>query len=61
MVILLFKLLLFQGAVAVFDMIEYYESATHLNITGNQNISARGWQACSRMIKKVNKIYCSLS
>ncbi|KAJ1527568.1 hypothetical protein ONE63_007533 [Megalurothrips usitatus] len=41
-----------EGAVAVFDMIEYYESANQLNISGNQNISARGWQACSRMIKK---------
>ncbi|XP_034248937.1 protein phosphatase 1 regulatory subunit 37 [Thrips palmi] len=41
-----------EGAVAIFDMIEYYESANNLNISGNQNISARGWQACSRMIKK---------
>lgn len=41
-----------EGAVAIFDMIEYYESASHLNISGNQNISIRGWQACSRMIKK---------
>lgn len=41
-----------EGAVAIFDMIEYYESANNLNLSGNQNISARGWQACSRMIKK---------
>lgn len=41
-----------EGSVALFDMIEYYESATHLNISGNKDIAVRGWQACSRMIKK---------
>ncbi|KAK7870849.1 hypothetical protein R5R35_014432 [Gryllus longicercus] len=41
-----------EGSVALFDMIEYYESATHLNISGNREIAGRGWQACSRMIKK---------
>lgn len=43
---------------ALFDMLEYYESATHLNISSNHNISVRGWQACARMIKKV-RIYSS--
>lgn len=42
-----------ESAVALFDMVEYYESAVHLNISGNENIGVRGWQACSRMIKKV--------
>ncbi|KAF2354914.1 Leucine-rich repeat [Trinorchestia longiramus] len=34
------------------DMIEFYDSTTHLNISGNSNIGVRGWQACSRMLKK---------
>ncbi|XP_033607149.1 uncharacterized protein LOC111863928 isoform X3 [Cryptotermes secundus] len=41
-----------ESSVALFDMVEYYESAVHLNISGNENIGVRGWQACSRMIKK---------
>ncbi|KAH8028159.1 hypothetical protein HPB51_013663 [Rhipicephalus microplus] len=31
---------------------EYYESARKLNISHNRNIDCRGWQACSRMLKK---------
>lgn len=34
-------------------MLEYYESARHLNISSNQNIGIHGWQACANMIKKV--------
>jgi protein phosphatase 1 regulatory subunit 37 len=45
-----------EGSVALFDMVEYYESATHLNISRNGSIGVRGWQACSRMIKKVRHI-----
>jgi hypothetical protein len=45
-----------EGSVALFDMVEYYESATHLNISCNNNIGVRGWQACSRMIKRVRHI-----
>ncbi|XP_065292678.1 protein phosphatase 1 regulatory subunit 37-like [Dermacentor albipictus] len=41
-----------EGAATVFDMIEYYESARKLNISHNRNIDSRGWQACSRMLKK---------
>ncbi|XP_064622160.1 protein phosphatase 1 regulatory subunit 37-like isoform X2 [Lineus longissimus] len=41
-----------EGAGALFDMIEYYESATKLNIAYNRSIGPRGWQACSRMLKK---------
>ncbi|XP_054271135.1 protein phosphatase 1 regulatory subunit 37 isoform X2 [Macrosteles quadrilineatus] len=41
-----------ESSVALFDMMEYYESAVRLNITGNHCIAARGWQACSRMIKR---------
>lgn len=42
-----------QSSVILFDMLEYYESAKHLNISFNPEIGARGWQACSHMIKKV--------
>ncbi|XP_012254455.2 uncharacterized protein LOC105685173 [Athalia rosae] len=41
-----------ESCVALFDMMEYYESAVHVNISSNQNIGTRGWQACSQMIKK---------
>lgn len=42
-----------QGASALFDMIEYYESATHLNISSNKHIGTRGWQAAAHMMRKV--------
>ncbi|BFZ07926.1 hypothetical protein BsWGS_10965 [Bradybaena similaris] len=41
-----------ECAVALFDMIEYYESACQLNISSNKNIQARGWQACSRLVRR---------
>ncbi|XP_072767664.1 uncharacterized protein [Anoplolepis gracilipes] len=41
-----------ESAVILFDMLEYYESAKRLNISFNPEIGARGWQACSHMIKK---------
>ncbi|RVE54903.1 hypothetical protein evm_000270 [Chilo suppressalis] len=41
-----------EGAEAIFDMIEYYESATVISITGERQFGIRGWQAASRMIKK---------
>lgn len=41
-----------EGAVALFDMIEYYQSATRLNISYNRNMGPRGWQAFARMLKK---------
>ena len=47
----------FQTSVAIFEMIEYYESACKVNISFNKNISIRGWQSCARMIRKVNIIY----
>ena len=33
-------------------MIEYYHSATRINISYNK-LGIRGWQSCSRMLKKV--------
>lgn len=52
---------LLQSSVILFDMLEYYESAKHLNISSNSDIGARGWQACSHMIKKVDipRFFCS--
>lgn len=41
-----------EGAVTIFDMIEYYESCMKLNISYSKNLGQRGWQACSRMIRK---------
>uniref|UniRef100_A0A8C8AQN1 Protein phosphatase 1 regulatory subunit 37 n=1 Tax=Otus sunia TaxID=257818 RepID=A0A8C8AQN1_9STRI len=43
-----------DGASALFDMIEYYESATHLNISFNKHIGTRGWQAAAHMMRKTN-------
>uniref|UniRef100_A0A0C9Q6R6 PPP1R37_0 protein n=1 Tax=Fopius arisanus TaxID=64838 RepID=A0A0C9Q6R6_9HYME len=41
-----------ESAETIFDMIEYYESAKHVDISSNGNIGTRGWQACGQMIKK---------
>ncbi|ELK12741.1 Leucine-rich repeat-containing protein 68 [Pteropus alecto] len=43
-----------DGASALFDMIEYYESATHLNISSNKHIGTRGWQAAAHMMRKTS-------
>ncbi|XP_044059962.1 protein phosphatase 1 regulatory subunit 37 [Siniperca chuatsi] len=45
-----------DGASALFDMIEYYESATHLNISFNKHIGTRGWQAAAHMLKKTSSL-----
>lgn len=42
-----------DAAVALFDMLEFYESATTLSLTCESGLGQRSWQACSRMIKKV--------
>ncbi|XP_045783444.1 uncharacterized protein LOC123879656 isoform X2 [Maniola jurtina] len=41
-----------EGAEALFDMVEYYESTTVLCLIGPRQFGIRGWQAASRMIKK---------
>ncbi|BFZ12344.1 hypothetical protein BsWGS_15383 [Bradybaena similaris] len=58
-----FKLLDFEAshlddecAVALFDMIEFYESGYQLNIAFNRNIQARGWQACSRLVRRTPEL-----
>ncbi|XP_076850480.1 protein phosphatase 1 regulatory subunit 37 [Brachyhypopomus gauderio] len=45
-----------DGASALFDMIEYYESATHLNISFNKHIGSRGWQAAAHMMRKTSSL-----
>lgn len=45
-----------DGASALFDMIEYYESATHLNISHNKHIGTRGWQAAAHMMRKTSSL-----
>lgn len=34
-------------------MLDFYESAICLNISSNNDIGTRGWQACARTLKKV--------
>ncbi|CAL1527121.1 unnamed protein product [Lymnaea stagnalis] len=60
-----FKILDFEAchlddecATALFDMVEYYESACQLNISCNKNIQARGWQACSRLVRRTPSLTC---
>lgn len=40
------------SATALFDIIEYYEAASEIDISENRNITNRGWQACINMIKR---------
>ncbi|CAL4073809.1 unnamed protein product, partial [Meganyctiphanes norvegica] len=41
-----------ESAIPLFDMIEFYDSSTQLNISCNSKIGVRGWQACARMLKR---------
>ncbi|XP_068627174.1 serine-rich adhesin for platelets [Battus philenor] len=41
-----------EGAEAMFDMVEYYESTNVVCVMGPRNYGIRGWQATSRMVKK---------
>ncbi|XP_050429938.1 protein phosphatase 1 regulatory subunit 37 [Adelges cooleyi] len=41
-----------DAAIALFDMLDFYESAVCLNISSNNDIGVRGWQACARLLKK---------
>lgn len=44
---------LFQGAMALFEMIDFYESATRLVVSQNGKLGCRAWITCSKMMKKV--------
>nr|XP_027202566.1 protein phosphatase 1 regulatory subunit 37-like [Dermatophagoides pteronyssinus] len=51
-----------DGASALFDMIEFYESASHLSIANNKSIGIIGWQALCRTLKKTSCLqYLDLS
>ncbi|KAH9527428.1 hypothetical protein DERF_001442 [Dermatophagoides farinae] len=51
-----------DGASALFDMIEFYESASHLSIANNKSIGIIGWQALCRALKKTSCLqYLDLS
>ncbi|CAH0730919.1 unnamed protein product, partial [Brenthis ino] len=45
-----------EGAEALFDMVEYYESTNAISIIGPRQFGIRGWQAASRMIKKSSEL-----
>ncbi|XP_053093299.1 protein phosphatase 1 regulatory subunit 37 [Pangasianodon hypophthalmus] len=39
-----------NGASSLMDMISYYESATHLDVSSNTSMGVSGWQALSRLL-----------
>ncbi|CAG2104437.1 unnamed protein product [Medioppia subpectinata] len=43
-----------EGASALFDMIEFYESASHLCLANNKSIGVMGWQSLCRTLKKTS-------
>lgn len=45
-----------NSASALFDMVEYYEAAIELNVSDNERISYRGWQACANMVKRCQSL-----
>uniref|UniRef100_A0A3Q3JEB6 Protein phosphatase 1 regulatory subunit 37 n=1 Tax=Monopterus albus TaxID=43700 RepID=A0A3Q3JEB6_MONAL len=42
----------FQGASSLLDMILYYESTTHLDISDNSSMGTSGWRALAHLIKQ---------
>uniref|UniRef100_A0A3Q1FM10 Protein phosphatase 1 regulatory subunit 37 n=1 Tax=Acanthochromis polyacanthus TaxID=80966 RepID=A0A3Q1FM10_9TELE len=47
-----FFFFLFQGASSLLDMILFYESTTHLDISDNSSLGASGWRALAHLIKQ---------
>ncbi|CAK8694768.1 uncharacterized protein LOC143446242 [Clavelina lepadiformis] len=43
-----------DSAAALFDMIEYYESAVNVLVGFNKNLGTRGWQAAAHMMRKMS-------
>lgn len=41
-----------EGAIALIEMIEFYQSAIHIHIGYNPRIKTRGWQMFSQMVRK---------
>ncbi|XP_035388818.1 protein phosphatase 1 regulatory subunit 37-like [Electrophorus electricus] len=42
-----------NGATSLMDMILYYKSATHLDVSSNTSMGVSGWQALSYLLKQV--------
>ncbi|XP_072107552.1 uncharacterized protein [Mobula birostris] len=45
-----------DGASALFDMMEYYDSTLCLRISFSRNIGTRGWMAAAQLIQKSNSL-----
>ncbi|XP_059505397.1 protein phosphatase 1 regulatory subunit 37 [Stegostoma tigrinum] len=45
-----------NGASALFDIMEYYDSAVHLNISFTKHIGSRGWVAAAQLIRKSSSL-----
>uniref|UniRef100_A0A3Q4N5S3 Protein phosphatase 1 regulatory subunit 37 n=1 Tax=Neolamprologus brichardi TaxID=32507 RepID=A0A3Q4N5S3_NEOBR len=48
---------LFQGASSLLDMILYYESTTHLDISDNSSMGTSSWRALAHLIKQSVCLY----
>ncbi|GCB67394.1 hypothetical protein scyTo_0000723 [Scyliorhinus torazame] len=45
-----------DGASALFDIMEYYDSAVHLSISFTKHIGTRGWIAAAQLIRKSSSL-----
>ncbi|XP_028398669.1 protein phosphatase 1 regulatory subunit 37-like [Dendronephthya gigantea] len=45
-----------EGAIAIIEMIEFYQSALHVCIGYNPRVKTRGWQIFSQMVRKADFI-----
>ncbi|KAF6030735.1 PPP1R37 [Bugula neritina] len=45
-----------ESAIALFEMVEYYESVIHLKLAYNKNLGLRAWAAAARMIRKTQHL-----
>ncbi|XP_067894243.1 protein phosphatase 1 regulatory subunit 37 [Heterodontus francisci] len=45
-----------DGASALFDIMEYYDSAVHLSISFTKHIGSRGWVAAAQLIRKSSNL-----
>ncbi|XP_058804877.1 protein phosphatase 1 regulatory subunit 37 isoform X3 [Phymastichus coffea] len=43
-----------NSAEVLFQIFEFYEATAHLDLSNNKAIGSFGWQACSRMLRKVS-------
>lgn len=48
---------LFQGAIALCEMVEFYGCATRLIFANNNRLRPRAWLTIGRMLKKVLHVY----